>query len=158
MTLMPSPHLRVATVAGHVVPGHAKVCLVIGAGAGIGVNMATRFSEAGMVVCLCRRSDQNGLNKSIDALQADGWTAHGFIVDAVKPGAVESLVEGIEKDIGEIEVVVYNLGAQIGNRSLDETSLKTFELGWRMGCEGLFRLAERSVHALSEGGCAHVHS
>jgi NAD(P)-dependent dehydrogenase (short-subunit alcohol dehydrogenase family) len=38
-------------------------------------------------------------------------------------------------------VVVFNLGAQIGNRSLAETSYKQFELGWRMATFALFRVA-----------------
>ena len=37
--------------------------------------------------------------------------------------------------------MLYNLGAQIGNRTLGDTPHRTFELGWRLGCFGLFRLA-----------------
>jgi hypothetical protein len=37
----------------------------------------------------------------------------------------------IEAEIGPIEVVVYNLGAQIGDRALKDTSAKAFETGWR---------------------------
>jgi NAD(P)-dependent dehydrogenase (short-subunit alcohol dehydrogenase family) len=37
------------------------VCLVIGAGAGIGGNVAKRFAQEGMHACLCRRSDEEGL-------------------------------------------------------------------------------------------------
>ena len=50
-------------------------------------------------------------------------------------------MEEVEQ-IGPIEVVLFNLGAQIGNRSLESTALKTFELGWQMACMGLFRLAK----------------
>ena len=39
-------------------------------------------------------------------------------------------------------MVVFNLGAQIGNRPLAETSYKAFELGWRMATFALFRLAQ----------------
>ena len=39
------------------------VCLVIGAGAGIGGNVGKRFAQAGYHAVLCRRSDQDGLNK-----------------------------------------------------------------------------------------------
>jgi len=48
--------------------------------------------------------------------------------------------------------VLYNLGAQIGNRSLDDTPLKTFELGWRMACLGLFRVAKVLVPLMVERG------
>jgi NAD(P)-dependent dehydrogenase (short-subunit alcohol dehydrogenase family) len=50
-------------------------------------------------------------------------------------------VAAIETGIGPIEVAVYNLGAQIGDRALKDTSPKAFETGWRLGTFGLFRLA-----------------
>ena len=117
------------------------VCLVLGAGAGIGGNVARRFAQEGYHACLCRRTDRDGLNKLLGAIEADGGSASGFLLNAIEPGAIEERVAAIEADIGPIEVVVYNLGAQIGDRTLKETSLSAFETGWRIGTFGLFRLA-----------------
>ena len=117
------------------------VCLVIGAGAGIGGNVARRFAQEGYHACLCRRSDLDGLNRMVNAIKNDGGSATGFLLNAVEPNSIEERVAAIEADIGPIEVVVYNLGAQIGDRSLKDTSLKAFETGWRLGTFGLFRLA-----------------
>src|ERR1700723_44038 len=117
------------------------VCLVIGAGAGIGGNVARRFAQEGYHACLCRRSDLDGLNKMVNTIKNDGGSATGFLLNAIEPNAIEERVAAIEADIGPIEVAVYNLGAQIGDRPLKETSLKTFETGWRLGTFGLFRLA-----------------
>ena len=55
---------------------------------------------------------------------------------------MEELILKIEQDIGPIEVLVYNLGAQTGMKLLNETSLKEFEWGWRMADLGLFRVAK----------------
>ena len=41
---------------------------------------------------------------------------------------LENLIENVEESIGPIGVAVFNLGSQIGNRSLFETSDKVFEL------------------------------
>jgi NAD(P)-dependent dehydrogenase (short-subunit alcohol dehydrogenase family) len=117
------------------------VCLVIGAGAGIGGNVARRFALEGYHACLCRRSDLDGLNRMVSTIKNDGGSATGFLLNAIEPNAIEERVAAIEADIGPIEVAVYNLGAQIGDRPLKETSLKTFETGWRLGTFGLFRLA-----------------
>src|SRR5260370_36307949 len=117
------------------------VCLVIGAGAGIGGNVARRFAQAGYHACLCRRSDLDGLNRMVDAIKSDGGSATGFLLNAIEANSIEEKVAAIEADIGPIEVVVYNLGAQIGDRALKDTSLKAFETGWRLGTFGLFRLA-----------------
>ncbi len=119
-----------------------KVCLIIGAGAGIGMATARRFAKEGDYVCLVRRSNQKGLDKSIHELTTNGYEATGFIVDVTVPDDLEALVEKIETEIGPIDTAVYNVGAQIGDRYLDSTTLKVFELGWKLGTFGLFRLAK----------------
>ncbi|HIG60210.1 MAG TPA: SDR family NAD(P)-dependent oxidoreductase [Gammaproteobacteria bacterium] len=117
------------------------VCLVIGAGAGIGGNVARRFSAEGYHACLVRRSDQQGLDNLVAGIQADGGLASGFLLNAVEENAIEERVLEIEANTGPIEVAIYNLGAQIGDRSLQNTGYKAFEMGWRLATFGLFRLA-----------------
>jgi len=56
------------------------VCLVIGAGAGIGGNVARRFAQEGYHACLCRRSDLDGLNRMVNAIKNDGGSATGFLL------------------------------------------------------------------------------
>jgi NAD(P)-dependent dehydrogenase (short-subunit alcohol dehydrogenase family) len=121
--------------------GVKPVCFVLGAGAGIGGTVARRFAEEGYHAYLCRRSDSAGLDKLVDEIQSDGGSATGFILNAVEAGSIEERVAAVEAEIGPIEVAVYNLGAQIGDRALKDTSAKAFETGWRMGTFGLFRLA-----------------
>ncbi|MCY4429846.1 MAG: SDR family NAD(P)-dependent oxidoreductase [Rhodospirillales bacterium] len=117
------------------------VCLVIGAGAGIGGNVARRFAREGYHAVLCRRTDEEGLQTLVESITADGGSASGFLLNAVEPDSIEERVADVEANIGPIEVVVYNLGAQIGNRTLADTSYKAFERGWRMATFGLFRTA-----------------
>ena len=125
------------------------VCLVIGAGAGIGGNVGMRFAAEGYHSVLCRRSDQYGLDKLVADIQTEGGEATGFLLNAIQPDTIEKLVEAIERDTGPIETVIYNLGAQIGDRTLADTSYKAFEMGWRIATQGLFRLAS-SVCPLME--------
>ncbi len=128
------------------------VCLVLGAGAGIGGHAGKRFAQEGFHTVLCRRSDEEGLQKLVADIEADGGEASGRLVNAVQEGAIEELVASVEVDIGPIDVVVYNLGAQIGNRALGDTSLKVFELGWRMATFGLFRLASALFPLMEQRG------
>jgi NAD(P)-dependent dehydrogenase (short-subunit alcohol dehydrogenase family) len=90
------------------------VCLVMGAGAGIGGNVARRFAQEGYHAVLCRRSDLEGLNKLVDAIKGEGGSATGLLLNAVEPDTIEERVAGSKRTSGPIEVVVYNLGAQIG--------------------------------------------
>ena len=118
------------------------VCLVLGAGAGIGGTVAGRFAREGYHAVLARRSDRQGLDRLVGEIEAEGGAATGFMLNAVEEGSIERLVETVESGIGPVEVAVFNLGAQIGDRGLASTSLKQFEMGWRMATFGLFRLAQ----------------
>ena len=118
------------------------VCLVLGAGAGIGGTVATRFAQEGYHSCLCRRSDQEGLDRLVGNIKAEGGSASGYLLNAIEDNVIEDLITSIEGEIGPIEVLVYNLGAQTGMKLLQETTHKEFEWGWRMANFGLFRAAK----------------
>ena len=128
------------------------VCLVIGAGAGIGGHVGKRFAREGYHAVLCRRSDEEGLRKLVADIEAEGGTATGFLLDASQPDAIEDRIAEVEANIGPIEVVLFNLGAQIGNRPLADTSYKAFELGWRLATFGLFRVAHAVCPAMEARG------
>ena len=118
------------------------VCLVIGAGAGIGGTVGARFAAGGYHAVLSRRTDAKGLDKLVSGILAAGGKATGRLLNAVEPESIETLIAEVEQDIGPIDTLVFNLGAQIGNRGLPETSLKAFERCWRMSTFGLFRAAQ----------------
>lgn len=126
----------------------AKAMVVIGAGTGIGGHAAARFARGGYHAVLCRRSDQDGLDRLVDGIREAGGSARGFLLNAADDGSIEGMVEQVEREVGPIEVVLYNLGAQIGDRSLDETPHRIFELGWRLATFGLFRLAKAVTPAM----------
>ncbi len=128
------------------------VFLVIGAGAGIGGHTAARFAAGGYHAVLARRSDEAGLAQLVDQIEEAGGTASGTLLNASEDGSIEELVERVEKDIGPIDTALYNLGAQIGNRKLQDTPHRAFELGWRLGAYGLFRLAHAMFPAMVERG------
>ncbi len=128
------------------------VCFVMGAGAGIGGTAGRRFAREGYHAVLCRRSDEDGLNALVAGIHEEGGEASGFLLNAVKENAIEDQIAHVEDQIGPIEVLIYNLGAQIGNRDLTDTSYKAFELGWRMATFGLFRTASALCPRMVERG------
>ena len=128
------------------------VCLVIGAGAGIGGNVGMRFAREGYHAVLARRTGQDSLASMVASIKEAGGLATGFLLNAVEPDSIESLVAEVDADIGPVEVLVYNLGSQVGNRTLEETNYKTFEMGWRLATFGLFRAASAVVPVMEERG------
>lgn len=128
------------------------VCLVIGAGAGIGGTVGARFAQDGYHAVLCRRSDEDGLRALVDGIRAGGGEASGYLLDATKPDLLESRIAAVEAEHGPIEVLVYNLGAQIGDRGLADTDYRVFERCWRLGTFGLFRAASVLCPLMEERG------
>lgn len=129
-----------------------SVCLVIGAGAGIGGTVGMRFAREGYHAVLARRTGQDGLDAMVASVKESGGSATGFLLNAVEPDSIEDLVAKVEADIGPIEVLVFNLGSQVGNRTLAETSYKTFEMGWRLATFGLFRATSAVGPLMEERG------
>ena len=127
-----------------------KICLVIGAGAGIGGTVAKRFAKEGYYSYLARRTDEDGLNNLIKEISDSGGKASGSLLNVIDENSIEDLILKIETEIGPIDTVIYNIGAQIGDRALAETSYKAFEMGWRMATFGLFRLAQAVTPKMKE--------
>ena len=65
------------------------VCLVIGAGAGIGGTVGRRFAREGYHAVLCRRSDSDGLEKMVHEIESDGGSATGFLLNAIELNVIE---------------------------------------------------------------------
>ena len=133
-----------------------KVCLVIGAGAGIGGTVAKKFAANGYHAFLARRTDEEGLNKIINEIETSGGKASGSLLNVIEENSIEDLVNKIESEIGPIDTVIYNIGAQIGDRALAETSYKAFEMGWRMATFGLFRLAQVVTPKMKERQAGNI--
>lgn len=109
-----------------------KVVLVVGAGDATGGAIARRFAREGLVACVTRRSADK-LQPLVDAINASGGEAHGFACDARKEEEVVALIEQIETQIGPIEALVFNIGANVPCSILEETARKYFKI-WEMAC------------------------
>ena len=113
-----------------------EVALVIGAGDATGGTIARRFAAGGYTACVTRR-EADKLEPLLQSIRDAGGQAHGFASDARKEDEVIALVERIEREIGPIEVLVFNIGANVPCSVLEETARKYFKI-WEMACFGGF--------------------
>ncbi|MCF0266744.1 SDR family oxidoreductase [Acinetobacter guillouiae] len=125
-----------------------KVALIIGAGDATGGAIAKRFAKGGYISCMTRRNADK-LQPLIDEIEQAGGIAYGFASDARKEQQVIQLIEEIESNIGEIEVLVFNIGANVPCSILEETARKYFKI-WEMACFSAFltgrEVAKRMVN------------
>jgi len=109
---------------------HKGVALVIGAGDSTGSAIGARFAREGYVACLTRRSADK-LEPAVDRIRAAGGQAFGYGSDARKEEDVIALIDQIERERGPIEVMVFNIGANVPSSILEETARKYLKI-WEM--------------------------
>jgi NAD(P)-dependent dehydrogenase (short-subunit alcohol dehydrogenase family) len=109
-----------------------RAVLVIGAGDATGGAIARRFAREGFIVCVTRRNAEK-LDPLLESIRAEGGEAHGFGSDARKEEQVIELVGRIERDIAPIEVLVFNIGANV-RFGIAETTARVYYKVWEMGC------------------------
>ena len=109
-----------------------KAALIVGAGDATGGAIARRFARGGYATCVTRRSLEK-LQPLVAQIEAEGGKVHAFASDARKEEEVVALVEQIEANIGPIEVLVFNIGANVPESILTETARKYFKV-WEMAC------------------------
>jgi short-subunit dehydrogenase len=127
-----------------------KAALIIGAGDATGGAIAKRFAREGLITCATRRTADK-LQPLIDEIRSAGGQAHGFASDARKEEEVIKLVDDIERDIAPIEVMVFNIGANVPCSILEETARKYFKI-WEMACFSAFLVGREVAKRMAARG------
>lgn len=115
--------------------GERKAAIVIGAGDATGGAIARRFAKGGYVACVTRRSEEK-LIPLLDQIRSEGGEARGFGSDARKEEEVAELFATVEREVGPVEVMVFNIGANVNFPILDMTE-RVYRKVWEMAaCSG----------------------
>ena len=105
---------------------------MVGAGDFIGGAIAKRFAAGGYTAAVGRRKvDQ--LAPLVSEIEAGGGRACPFALDARDEANVSEVFAAIERDLGAIEVVVFNVGANV-SFPICETTSRVFRKVWEMAC------------------------
>ena len=127
-----------------------KVALVIGAGDATGGAVARRFAREGYVACVTRRTADK-LLPLVAEIKAEGGMAHGFGSDARQEDEMVSLIATIERDIGPIEVAVFNVGGNV-RFPIRETTVRVYTKVWEMCALGGFLMGREVAKAMVPRG------
>lgn len=108
------------------------VVLIVGAGDYIGAAIAQRFADGGFIVCMGRRNGDK-LKPLVNDIINKGGSAYGFTMDARDEENIANIFENIEKNIGPIDLVIFNVGGNVYFPILDTTA-RVFRKVWEMAC------------------------
>ena len=126
------------------------VCLVVGAGDFTGGAIAKRFAREGLVACVVRRHADR-LAPLVEEIEGEGGRAIGYGVDARQESEVVELVDRVEREVGPIEVAVFNIGANV-HFSILETTARVYRKVWEMAALAGFLTGRECAKRMVERG------
>ena len=127
-------------------------CLIVGAGDGVGSAIARAFAREGLAVCITRRArNLEPLEAVAAAIRADGGEAHAFGVDARMEAEMVALIDRIESDIGPLQVVVFNIGANV-RFPVVETTAQVYSKVWEMAALAGFFTGREAARVMTARG------
>ncbi len=126
------------------------VCVIVGVGPGNGAAFARKFQREGYAVVLVARH-----REYLEALVRDIPDSVAQPCDVTDPEALARMVDTVERDVGAIEVAVYNAGNGVFG-TVEDVPLADFETAWRVNVYGLVALAKDVLPRMRRRGYGNL--
>jgi NAD(P)-dependent dehydrogenase (short-subunit alcohol dehydrogenase family) len=121
-----------------------QVAVVTGGTSGIGLATAERFVKAGAKVAISGRRDATDIAEKIGALAVK--------CDVSKEEDVEAMMKTVHDELGPIDIIVNNAGANFGYDVLMETDVSNFDKNFNINTKGVVYGIKHGVPRMNEGG------
>ena len=127
--------------------------IITGAGDGIGRALALAFAKEGALVAVCARS-QDRLDSLSGEIESAG---HLFIsADLGKVEGVEAFHESVMKQLGQVDVLINNVGAILKLANFFELTDQDWEDSFQINLLSAVRLTRLCIPSLKQSACARV--
>jgi NAD(P)-dependent dehydrogenase (short-subunit alcohol dehydrogenase family) len=123
---------------------------VVGAGESTGGAIAKRFAREGYVACVARRNGDR-LAPLVEEIEKAGGRAVAFGCDARQEEQVVDMIDRIEKQVGALEVAVFNPGGNV-NFPIRDTTSRVYRKVWEMACFGGFLTGREAARVMVPRG------
>jgi NAD(P)-dependent dehydrogenase (short-subunit alcohol dehydrogenase family) len=128
----------------------SKAALIVGAGDATGGAIAKAFAREGFVACVNRRArNADQLEALAQSICDAGDQAKTYPGDARIEDEMIAMVEAIERDVGPIEVAVFNIGANV-HFSVLETTAQVYRKVWEMAAFAGFLMGREVAKRMVE--------
>jgi NAD(P)-dependent dehydrogenase (short-subunit alcohol dehydrogenase family) len=127
-----------------------KVVLITGATSGIGRAAAIAFAREGAKVGFCGRRENLG-NEVAQQIRQNGGDASYIKADVTQPQEVESFVDRVVQQYGQLDVAFNNAG-DVLSKPLHETTIEEWDWGQNTNLRGVFLAMKYQIpHLLKRG-------
>lgn len=104
-----------------------KTAIVTGSSSGIGKAIAILFAKEGAKVAVTYHSGEERAKAVIDEITANGGTAKAYHIDVADENQVITLFEQVERDFGDITILVNNAGVNGSNTPVEEMTTEQWD-------------------------------
>jgi NAD(P)-dependent dehydrogenase (short-subunit alcohol dehydrogenase family) len=129
------------------------VAAVVGVGEGLGAALALRFAAGYKVALIARSAEVTG--KVADEIAFAGGVGLPIRSDATIEAEIAAAYEQIKRELGPLDVLIYNGGRRPFGR-LMETTPAIFEETWRLHTYGAFLWARQVVPEMLARGSGTI--
>jgi NAD(P)-dependent dehydrogenase (short-subunit alcohol dehydrogenase family) len=129
--------------------------VVTGGTRGLGLAMVRAFASAGADVVVVSRKPE-ACDEVAATLRAEGIRAAGWACHVGRWDELQSLVEGVYRDFGRIDVLVNNAGISPAYGRLSEVTEELFDKVISVNLKGPFRLAAMVGERMVESGSGSI--
>lgn len=122
------------------------VCVVVGVGPKNGAAFARRFDKEGYKVALLSRKTEysSELAKTLTDAKA-------YACDVTDGAAITAAFEGIRKDLGDVDVLLYNAGSGKFGK-FEDVPDEEFDRGYQINVRGLLQSVRQIVNPMRAKG------
>ena len=127
-----------------------SAALIIGAGDATGGAIAKAFAADGYTACVNRRPRHaDTLDALAQSIRDSGYKAQAYPADARDEDAMIALVDNVERDVGPIEIAVFNIGANV-RFNVADTSAQVYRKVWEMAAFAGFLMGREVAKHMME--------
>lgn len=123
-------------------PLSGRVALVTGGGRGIGRGIAMGLAEDGADLAINYARDAESAQETVDAIRALGRRAEAYAASVDDNEAVDSMIEAIARDLGDVSILVNNAGIASRGHSVQKTDPAELERVMRIHALGPHHLCQ----------------
>jgi 3-oxoacyl-[acyl-carrier protein] reductase len=132
-----------------------KTALVTGASRGIGKAIALAFAEEGINVAVNYRDKKKDADEVCGLIEAKGVKALPVQADVSEAKQVSEMIEKVERELGDISILVNNAGVSI-RRKIEEVTEEDFDYMIKTNLKSTFLVTQAVLPKMRTSGWGRI--